>query len=78
MLAGLLIAAVVLGALACPLMMWLGRRGIGPGCALMGCSPQRSVETLESLRARERELAERIAQLEQPARADAPASAKRI
>ena len=76
MLGGLVIAAVVLGALACPLMMWLGRRGIGPGCALMGCGPQQSEDTLESLRARERELSERIAQLERPA-ADQPVPAER-
>lgn len=64
MLAGLLIAAVVLAALACPLMMWLGRRGIGPGCAIMGCSPQREEETLETLRARNEELSRHLAALE--------------
>lgn len=77
MLGGLVIAAVVLGALACPLMMWLGRRGVGSGCALMGCREQQSGDTLESLRAREHELSERIAQLERPA-ADRPVSAERI
>jgi hypothetical protein len=71
MLAGLLIAAVVLAALACPLMMWLGRRGIGPGCALSGCTPQRDEETLESLRARHEELSRRLEALE----ADRPAAA---
>lgn len=64
MVSGLLIAVVVLAGLACPLMMWLGRRGIGPGCALMGCMPQRDEETLESLRARQQELAQRLEALE--------------
>lgn len=76
MLSGVVIAAVVLGALACPLMMWLGRRGIGPGCALMGCRPQQTEDTLESLRGREHELSERIAQLELPA-IDRPVPAER-
>jgi hypothetical protein len=61
---GLLIAGVVLVALACPLMMWLGSRGIGPGCAIMGCTPQRDEETLESLRAHNDELSRRLAALE--------------
>lgn len=74
--AGLVLAVIVLGALACPLMMWLGRRGIGPGCALMGCRPQ-GEDTLESLRARELELAEQIAGLGQPDRTDQLAAAAR-
>jgi hypothetical protein len=61
---GILIALVVVAALGCPVMMWLGRRGIGPGCALMGCKPKRDVATIESLRARQRELTQRIAKIE--------------
>ncbi len=69
---GLLIALVVVAALACPVMMLLGRRGIGPGCALMGCRPRgrdeslarSGDESLEDLRARQRELARRVAELE--------------
>lgn len=64
MLTGLLVALVVVAALACPLMMWLGRRGIGPGCAMMGCEPQHDQETLESLRGRQEELARRLEALE--------------
>jgi hypothetical protein len=60
MLSGLLIALVVIAALSCPVMMLLGRRGIGPGCALMGCQPRRDQDSLESLRARQRDLAARI------------------
>jgi len=64
MLTGLLIAALVVAGLACPLMMWLGRRGIGPGCALMPCAPGRDEETLQSLRARHEELSRRLEALE--------------
>ena len=64
MLNGLLITLVVAAALACPVMMLLGRRGIGPGCALMGCRPRRREESLEELRARQRELAHRVGELE--------------
>ena len=64
MLNGLLIALVVAAALACPVMMLLGRRGIGPGCALMGCRPRRREESLDELRARQRELARRVGELE--------------
>jgi hypothetical protein len=60
----LLIALVVVAALGCPVMMWLGRRGIGPGCALMGCKPKRDEETIESLREQQRDLAQRIAKAE--------------
>ena len=60
MLSGLLIALVVIAALSCPVMMLLGRRGIGPGCALMGCEPRRDQYSVESLRARQRDLAARI------------------
>ena len=63
MLSGLLIALVALSALACPVMMLLGRRGIGPGCAMMGCKP-RQPDNPDSIRARQRELANQIEQLE--------------
>lgn len=65
MLDALLIALIVVAALACPVTMLLGRRGIGPGCRMPGCSRGReSSESLERLRARERELARRIEELE--------------
>jgi hypothetical protein len=63
MLSGLLIALVVLSALACPVMMLLGRRGIGPGCAMMGCKP-RQPNNPDSIRARQRDLATEIEKLE--------------
>lgn len=64
MLETLVIAVVLLAALACPVTMWLGRRGIGPGCTMMErCAPEPQ-ESLEELRRRERELADRIAKLE--------------
>jgi len=72
---GLVIALVVVAALACPVMMLLGRRGIGPGCALMGCRPRRHDESLEDLRTRQRALARRVAELEADERE--PASAPR-
>ena len=75
MLNGLLIALVVAAALACPVMMLLGRRGIGPGCALMGCRPRRREESLDDLRARQGELARRVAQLEADERT--PVAARR-
>lgn len=60
-----LIALIAVGALACPVMMLLGRRGIGPGCRMPGCSPQREPpESLEELRERKQELAHRIQELE--------------
>ncbi len=62
---GLLIALIAVAALACPVMMLLGRRGIGPGCRMPGCSPRHEPpESLEQLRERERELASRIEELE--------------
>lgn len=65
MLEALLIAGIVVAALACPVMTLLGRRGIGPGCAMMGCSPkQKKGETLDDLRRREHELSARIAEIE--------------
>lgn len=73
MFEALLIGAVAVAALACPVMMLLGRRGIGPGCAMMGCEPKKADE-LGELRKRQRELASRIAELEAPER---PASTGR-
>ena len=66
-----LVTAVVVGVLACPVMMLLGRRGIGPGCAMMNREPKQADE-LEELRRREREVALRIAELEA---AEQPAAA---
>ncbi len=77
MLNALLIALVAVAALACPVMMLLGRRGIGPGCALMGCKPKSKEETIESLRTRQHELGARIAKLETGADAEEPAVADR-
>ena len=54
---------IVAAALACPTLMWLGRRGIGPGCAI--CPPRRSDEaSLDDLRAGQRTLAKQIDELE--------------
>ncbi len=64
MTSGLLLGVAVLAALACPLMVWLGRRGIGPGCALMGCQPRRKEETVESLRSEQEQLGRRLAAFE--------------
>jgi len=64
MLTGFVVAFVVLAGLACPLLMLLGRRGIGPGCAIMGCSPQRDEDTLESLRAQHEQLLRRLEALD--------------
>jgi len=58
----LFVIAIVAAALACPAMMWLGRRGIGPGCAM--CPPQNKEDSLEDLQARQRALAAKIEQLE--------------
>jgi len=59
-----LFAIVIVGAaLVCPALMWLGRRGIGPGCAV--CSPRRDEgETLEELKTRQRALTRQIDELE--------------
>ena len=54
--------AIVAAALVCPAMMWLGRRGIGPGCAI--CPPRRSDESLEDLESRQRALTAQIEELE--------------
>jgi len=54
---------IVAAALACPTLMWLGRRGIGPGCAI--CPPRHSDEaSVNDLRARQRTLAKQIDELE--------------
>jgi hypothetical protein len=59
----LFVGAIVAAALVCPAMMWLGRRGIGPGCAV--CPPRRDEdESLETLQARERSLAAKIEKVE--------------
>ena len=54
----MLLPAIVAAALACPAMMWLGRRGIGPGCAI--CPPRSDEQSLDDLRARQRALAAKI------------------
>lgn len=59
MLEALVLAAVVVAALACPLMAWLGRRGVGPGCVWNRRATAVGEEGVEGLR--ERELAARIA-----------------
>ena len=70
----LLVGAIVAAALVCPAMVWLGRRGIGPGCAI--CPPRRGDdESLETLRARQRSLAAKIDSLE--ARQSEPAATAR-
>jgi len=63
MATGLLIGLAVAGALACPLMMLLGRHGIGPGCFLGHCV---AVEegSAQGVHRRQQELAARIAELE--------------
>ena len=66
--------AIVAAALACPAMMWLGRRGIGPGCAIC---PPRKEDSLEDLQVRQRNLAAKIEQLEsQPAPVREPVSTR--
>ena len=54
--------AIVAAALACPAMMWLGRRGIGPGCAMW--PPREQADSLEDLQARQRDLAAKIESFE--------------
>ena len=63
MIEAFLITAVVVGVLACPVMMYLGRRGIGPGCAMTNCAPK-AADELGDLRRREREIELRIAEIE--------------
>jgi hypothetical protein len=61
------VLTIVAAALVCPALMWLGRRGIGPGCAI--CPPRRrDQESLDDLRARQRRLAAQIEELEAAAR----------
>jgi hypothetical protein len=62
MATGLLIGFAVAGALICPLMMLLGRRGIRPNCILGRCADDDG--SAESLRRRQQELATRIIKLE--------------
>lgn len=71
--------AIVAAALVCPTMMWLGRRGVGPGCAM--CPPERNKEagnqgSLEDLRARQRELSMQLEKLEAPAESKSPRLAR--
>ena len=54
--------AILAAALACPAMMWLGRRGIGPGCAI--CPPRKREDSIEELQVRQRDLAAKIESLE--------------
>ena len=63
MATGLLIGVALAGALACPLMLLLGRLGIGPGCVLGRCGAAPD-DSEQGLRARQQELAARIAELE--------------
>ena len=73
MVQALFAIGIVAAALACPAMMWLGRRGIGPGCAI--CPPREQKESLEDLRARQRDLAAKIEKFEsQPAAVREPVS----
>ena len=75
MVQALFAIAIVAAALACPAMMWLGRRGIGPGCAI--CPPRKQEDSLEDLRVRQRNLAAKIEQLEsQPAPVREPVSTR--
>lgn len=64
MFEAILIGAIVVGALACPTMMWLGRRGIGPGCGMMACKPDEPVESLDVLKQRQRQLEAQVEELE--------------
>ena len=63
MATGLLIGLAIAGMLICPLMMLLGRRGIGPGCILGRCADDEDGSP-ESLRRRQQELETRITELE--------------
>jgi hypothetical protein len=67
--------AIVAAALVCPALMWFGRRGIGPGCAM--CPPRRKEYSLEDLQVRQRDLAAKIDEFErQPVPAREPVSAR--
>ena len=73
MVQALFAIGIVAAALACPAMMWLGRRGIGPGCAI--CPPRKQEDSLEDLQARQRDLAARIETFEsQPVSVREPVS----
>lgn len=65
---GVLIGLIVLAVLACPAMMWLARRGMGPGFA-MTREPKQRRESLDALRKRQRELELQIDELEADERA---------
>lgn len=67
----ILIGAVLVAALACPVMMWLGRRGIGPGCATTNCVTDRDDESLDALKQRQREVGAQVVELERAERAAA-------
>ena len=58
----LVVVAVVAAALVCPAMMWLGRRGVGPGCAM--CPPNGEEDELDALRSRQRALAAQVRKIE--------------
>ena len=62
MIQALFAIAIVAAALVCPAMLWLGRRGIGPGCAM--CPPRKQEDSLEDLQARQRNLAAKIENFE--------------
>lgn len=64
MIGTLVIVAVALAALACPLVMWLGRRGIGRNSPVSESAGRENGKSLEALRARQRALEQRIARLE--------------
>jgi hypothetical protein len=64
MATGLLIGLAIAGVLACPVMMLLGRRGVGPGCILGRCVDDQN-SSAESLRRSQREPAAQIAELEE-------------
>jgi len=68
MATGLLIGLAIAAALICPLMILLGRRGIGPGCILGRCATDPD-DSEPSLRKRQQELAAAIAELEAKHRA---------
>lgn len=72
MLEAVLIAAIVVGVLTCPVMTWLGRRGIGPSWMTGSCEPaNEDVDKLDDLREREQELASRSTGFERQPRVEA-------
>ena len=69
----LFVGAIVVAALLCPTVMWLGRRGIGPGCAI--CPPRRNDgHSLDELKARQQSLKAEIEKLEATQRTPVAAS----